>query len=409
MDKKEFIKRYMSGEPVDSIVSMGSSIYSNVPQGDIEYNTSKEITPQNIYNKVKTLPWEIVENLPVAGETLGGVMGQSFGGTKGGTIGGMAGAGAGKYLQQQIEKNPMQATRVIDPLFPLMGSMPNRQILPTQAGEIKEIFNTAKNAGVRDLVMSGLFGISKGILRLVPAQKLSFINKVRKGFWDSKRAYGKRFGDSVDALSKKNPNLKIDLSDEVNVLKNSLDPQNLELNSRIMGTIKSGEREVGSNIMSNLIENPDYARNLSLEEASRVKRIIQKSRNISRGYKTGEFQPGDLEVLEFLDNVDKKILDTFPKMAKYNKEYSTAMKQWDNFKKYLRMGQTSGAMDTAGKGMREIEIWRNNILPFLKDNPKLKQALSEYFSATSIGGLTKNLAGLGMASYALKQLNKLGE
>ena len=398
-------EKQRSGQPLDDVgqTSMISGESSSVPQQDIQYNTEKELTPTNIYNKVKTLPSTVLETLPVSMETIGGFTGQSLGGTGGGALLGGGAAAGGEYLKQQIQKDPRNIAKALEPAIPGISGVVAPNITPTTMEEFKEIARVGKNAGIRDLVYSGIFGLAKGAFKMIPKIKAGFMSKIQKVFRNQRIKYGDEFGNSIKKIAKEQPDVRVDLYEQVDKLKVLEDT-----NTNVSPAIRAGEKKLGRGRLSELIENPELARNLELEDALDIKRTIQGSPTLKRGYKTGEFTPGDIDLLDFVDDVDNTILDKFPKVASENKEFHKALTQWNTFKNYLRTGKTSGAMAEGGKSMREVQIWRQNIVPFLKDNPQMVTAMQEYFGAIEKGKLVGKAIPYAAAAWGLEKVRESG-
>lgn len=195
----------------------------------------------------------------------------------------------------------------------------------------------------------------------------AFAQNVRSALFSQKQQVGKTFGDAVDKLSQANPNVGVDLSEPAQSLKNAMADQenNPGLAGQVKGIVRGIKDPDKAKLINDIIEDPTKASNLTLQQSNDIKTAIQNSPSISSKLKQGKFAqytPGDLEVLDLLDNVKLKQGEVFPELADIRKPYAQYMQNYNQVKNMFKPGTLIGKIKN-GFGDEEKTAMVQHILP----------------------------------------------
>lgn len=202
-------------------------------------------------------------------------------------------------------------------------------------GGINSIKSGAQAIGKK----AGLFDLAKANQQLKNPEALA--QSVRESVFNNKNQQGKIFSQKLDALSAKNPNVSVDLSDPIQRLKDAMSnsEENPGLSSQVKGIIKSIKDPQKAKMIQDIIDNPDKATNLTLKQSQDIKVAIQNAPAIANKLKMGKFaqySPGDIEVLDLLDNVKLKQGENFSELADIRKPYADYMNDYNNVKSMFK-------------------------------------------------------------------------
>ena len=229
-----------------------------------------------------------------------------------------------------------------------------------------------------------------------------FSQTVRKTFFDVKRQVGDEFEKGIAMLSKAHPEKKIDLSAEVQYLKDAIDDtvNNPGLGSQIKSTIRSIRNPEKAKIIQGMIENPMNAQDLTLVQAQEIKNMIQQAPAIATKLKQGKFadwKPGDLELLDLIDDIKLAQSEVFPEMAQVRQPYAEFMTNYKNVKNMFKPGRLIEKMKT-GFGDEEIQAMVKAILP--QDTMKAIKGFRRTIKGLKVSGA---LAGFATVEEAVRR------
>jgi len=323
-------------------------------------------------------------------------------GGKNPVMGTLVGMG-GEVLNQITE--PANLLALFLPKAP--GAKQAGQEIGRSAGLMKNLVNetTGKiiSSPVGKMTRQGLTNIESGItapIRFVQnitrniknvKDPVQFSKTVRKTFFDVKRKVGDEFEKGITTLSKANPEKRIDLSAEVQYLKDAIDDtvNNPGLGSQVKSTIRSIRNPEKAKVIQGMIENPMNAKDLTLAQAQEIKNMIQQAPAIATKLKQGKFadwKPGDLELLDLIDDIKLAQSEVFPEMAQVRKPYAEFMNNYKNVKNMFKPGALLNKM-RSGFGDEEIQSMVKAILP--QDTLKAIRGFRRTGKALKIGaGIT---------------------
>lgn len=257
--------------------------------------------------------------------------------------------------------------------------------------------------------------VGKGIGDLLEGAKnvkdpAAFAQNVRSALFTQKQQVGKNFGNAVEKLSQANPNVGVDLSEPAQSLKNAMADQ--ENNPGLAGQVKSIVRGIKdpdkAKLINDIIDDPSKASNLTLQQSNDIKTAIQNSPSIASKLKQGKFAqytPGDLEVLDLLDNVKLKQGEVFPELADIRKPYAEYMQNYNQVKNMFKPGTLIGKIKN-GFGDEEKTAMVQHVLPGATSDQidNVRKILSLGNTAKSVGkevGKAIPYIGTGAAIGAL--------
>lgn len=252
--------------------------------------------------------------------------------------------------------------------------------------------------GVRNIV-SGIKDVKNPI---------KFSQNVRESLFNKKAQMGKDFEQGLNALSESKPNERVDLSDQFYMIKSAMKDQ--ENNPGLAGEINSVVRKIKNPKLAgqvkDLIENPDNAKNLTLQESNDIKTAIQQSTSLSGKMGQGRFaqyKPGDLEMLDLVDEIKLAQAENFPELSKIRKPYAEYMNNYRQVKNMFKPGRLISKMKN-GFGDDEIEAMVKHVLP-----DATSKEIRNYRNSLKSLNLLKWGAGIGATTIGgHKILNKIG-
>lgn len=249
------------------------------------------------------------EALPLAGSVVGGFLGSRVGRPN---VGVGVGTTVGKLAEDSIQK-----------LFRGGDDIDVRDavILGGLASGGSKVFEV----GLKSLGVAG---------KIIPEKsRAKLFDKALQAVNIGRKALSRNYGRAVDALSKQNPNIRVDLtpvvekmSAQFNQIDDTLVPQlktAVRNNKLLKDLIKeSNESKIGFNVKN--------FTDMTLEQALEVKNAIKSATNsITRKAMKGKNTPNERIVFEILDDIDSSILSKFPKMSEIKKAYAEGRKAFD--------------------------------------------------------------------------------
>lgn len=257
-------------------------------------------------------------------------------------------------------------------------------------------------------VGKGISGAVKGLGDLLEGAKnvkdpATFAQSVRNSLFSQKQQVGKNFGDAVEKLSQANPNVGVDLSEPAQSLKNAMADQenNPGLAGQINGIIRGVKDPDKAKLITEIIEDPSKAKNLTLQQSNDIKTAIQNSPSIATKLKQGKFAqytPGDLEVLDLLDNVKLKQGEVFPELAEIRKPYADYMQNYNQVKNMFKPGTLIGKIKN-GFGDEEKTSMVQHVLPGATSDQ-----IDNVRKILSLGKTAKVAAGVGASGIGVDYL-----
>jgi hypothetical protein len=286
------------------------------------------------------------------------------------------------------------------------------QIKPEQVKE--EAGQAVKGALTGAAIGAGTKLAGKGIEAIgrTTVKEVPFLKDVRKSLISLKSKYGDAFEKDLQKIQELRPDARVDLSDELRNLKLSVtgDPtQNIEANPELMGIIRRGVKKQGDNLILHLLDEPDLARNLTLEQARAVRKAIDSAPDMANNFQKGSsanWTPAQLDALDVLADIKGKTLASFPELAEANKKWAEFSGKYAKIKQYLREGKLGPQLKGKG-GMFEKEVYAGATKPLLKEAGILPEVKS-YRRLQSVGRLLRNplVSGLALGAGGYGLLRK---
>ncbi len=185
--------------------------------------------------------------------------------------------------------------------------------------------------GAAPLAIHGAENVLNATIREVP-----FLNKFRGLLFRAKNQAAERFGQQIDELSKANPDRTVSLRDAVENIKQeaAYEPK---LNSIISR----------SPMLKNIVENPEVADNLTLQQSQAILNDIKSKIPLGKLNGNTPSRPDDMPIYDLIDDIRGSQLEAFPEMAEVKKEYGKFAKNYDMIRRAgaLRPGSTSKFLD----------------------------------------------------------------
>jgi hypothetical protein len=239
---------------------------------------------------------------------------------------------------------------------------------------------------------------------------VQFGKQVRESLFNAKQAVGNTFGNELDELAKANPSRTVDHSDDFGRLNASIADKenNPGLSTQIQSILNRVRNPEVSSMIRNYIDNPAFAKNVTLSESQQIKVAIQNAPDIARKLKQGKFAdygPADLEMLDLLDQIKLSQSNVFPELAKIRKPYAEFMQNYDMVKNSFKPTQLLNKVRN-GFGNEEIEQIIGTILPKktlqdingFRNAEKIKKVAGSTAKGAAAGA---GLAGAGKITYDL--------
>lgn len=194
-----------------------------------------------------------------------------------------------------------------------------------------------------------------------------FAKEVRSNLFTKKKQIGDAFEEGVKSLSEANPGKTIDLSAQMQYIKNASDDvvNNPGLKSEISSIVRRVKNPEKAALLDDFIKNPEKASNLTLQQAQDIKTTIQQAPSIATKLKQGKFadwKASDLELLDLVDEIKLAQSELFPEMAQVREPYANYMAAYREVKNYFKPKSLLDRMKT-GFGNEEIEQMVKVALP----------------------------------------------
>lgn len=196
---------------------------------------------------------------------------------------------------------------------------------------------------------------------------VKFSKEVRSNLFAKKKEIGDTFEKGIRELSEANPTKTADLSDQFFQIKGAMNDSvnNPGLASDINGIIRRIKDPQKASFIKDLIDSPENARNLNLQQIQDIKTTIQQSPSIATKLKQGKFadwKAGDIELLDLIDEVKLAQSNLFPEeMADIRQAYGDYMSAYREVKNMFKPKVLLGKMKT-GFGNEEIENMINVVI-----------------------------------------------
>ena len=324
-------------------------------------------TPNRLAKSVMRVPQSVLD---MALPTLGGITG---------SIPGMAAGG--------VAAKALSMART-DPGRPITG----QQVLPTVAELAKAGVITGAMGKVGHAVSGGIHALR--VMRNVPL-RAGFLRSVRQAFLHSKKLAGESFGVRLDALAAAHPKQTIDLSVELAQV------QQQTLNNPAFKAMlsRAALNSKESTLVQNLINQPEAARTLTMQEAQSLKSVVgrmlkQKFQQISP-----ELTDAHLDANDFYHGIRLAQLKAFPEFADIAETYHTTLTNFRTIKPYLTQAALEPAILSRFGNRAEIQEAVRELLP--------KETVSEItrlVKAHLFPQRVRRTAGLGVAALTVGEI-----
>lgn len=221
------------------------------------------------------------------------------------------------------------------------------------------------NADVIKSLRGGVNRIARNINNIKDPAK--FGQEVRGSLFEAKRAVGKTFENDLNALVNKNPDGRINLSNELGMMKNAVDNQaeNPGLAQQINAVIRKIKNPEDAKLLNEIIQDPNKASSLTLKQSQSIKNAIEKAPAIASKLKMGKFAQytdGERELLDLVANVKNAQLEVFPGLADIRKPYAEYMQNYNQVKNMFKSSSLLNKV-RSGFGNEEIQQIINSVLP----------------------------------------------
>lgn len=249
--------------------------------------------------------------LPVINATLGGIAGSFLGRPN---LGVGIGTAVGEAEKQTIDSLMDKSKRV----------------------SVEDILIKGGAAAAGSKVIGGLIksvGVAKNI---VPERARSeFFNKALQAVNVGKKKLSSNFAKSISDLAEKYPNNRVDLREPLKQIKKMLGEVGEDnLVPQLATAVRRSPR------LTDVVNNPENALNLTLKEALDLKNAITSTTNsITKKAIQGKSTPNERVVFEILDTIDSKITTPFPEMVNIRQVYSAGRKAFDLARPLLEPGK----------------------------------------------------------------------
>lgn len=209
--------------------------------------------------------------------------------------------------------------------------------------------------------------VARGLQNLgrVAFKSADFAKKVRSSLFEAKRVMGDTFEKQLDDLIEKNPSKVVNLEEPILRLKEAMTTNSRIATDLANGARRAGLRSEGKSLVERLLENPESAREMTLNQTRELRRIVNEVPSIKAAFKKGkfaQFSDTDIDLLDFTDNIKQKQLSAFPEMGEINARYSEGLTKYNSVKDKFKVGQLLDNM-TRNFGDKEVQSIVKQLLP----------------------------------------------
>lgn len=328
-------------------------------------------------------------------------------------LGNMYGQGRGQ-LQQQVPSDIKEGigkgvTSGILPFAPpgLLSKGINQEIGNQAVGLGIDAGATAIAGGVEPLLEKTMGSAAKPLMGIGKAVKnatideLPYLQRVRQSFLDTKTQAGKDFGNTIDTLTQKYPDRKVDLSGMIGELQQDManEPKLASAVNKIPKLqemlSKSGTGQYG------VYGNPQT---MNLVEAQDLKNAISSKLSQSKLSGSG-VRPEDIPLFDALHNVNHGMLEAFPEseipeLAHAKKNYGQVQNDYKMIKNKIKSGSLAGNIQDKFGGDPEIQ----EAVKRLIGKSDAFEEMPGYRRAKEIPEVLKKSVGGGLVFYILHRL-----
>ena len=247
-------------------------------------------------------------------------------------------------------------------------------------------------------------GMVKGVgtaVKNATVDELPFIQKVRQSFLDTKSQAGKDFGNTIDTLTQKYPDRKVDLSGMIGELQ-----QDMQTEPKLASAVNKIPKLQEMLSQSGTGQYGVYGepQSLTLAEAQDLKNAISSKLSQSKLSGSG-VRPEDIPLFDAMHNVNQGILDAFPaeevpELAQAKQNYGQVQNDYKMVKNKIKQGSLAGNIQNKFGGDPEVQ----EAVKRLIGNSDAFQEMLGYRRAKEIPEVAKKAVGGGLLFYVLHRL-----
>jgi len=227
-----------------------------------------------------------------------------------------------------------------------------------------------------------------------------FFRRVRGDLFKAKADAGKQFGNRLETLSNRNPEMRIDVSETINNVRPQLDPKNELYNPRLRQQINSAAKKQGNTILTDMLDEKRTTE-ITLREAQAIKKTIDRTPSLATKLKKGKFadyDETDIDLIEIKSDIDQAALELFPEFKDVKAEYGEVANKFKLVKSmFTKKSLESNIKKRFGSG----EVWED--VSVLLPESTIKE-IGGFSKATNILKAVGAVAGTGIAFSLAHQL-----
>jgi len=195
---------------------------------------------------------------------------------------------------------------------------------------------------------------------------IEFAQEVRGDYFKQRTMAGKAFEESIENLSKANPDRKVNLRPAIESLGIEVEEggQLTSKSPKLLADIKSALSKSKNKVLDTVLRDPVAAENLTLEQAQQVKNSINKIPSFAAKQKQGkfaQFTDTDGSLIEFIGDIRDAQLSAFPEFADTLDNYRQVMSRFTALKPKFKEGRLINNL-FKGFGDPEIEKMAGELL-----------------------------------------------
>jgi hypothetical protein len=171
------------------------------------------------------------------------------------------------------------------------------------------------------------FMLRKAAVKVAMKDPAAFSREVRGAVLQAKRAKTAEITNAIDDFTTKNPNVTVDISDDINTLKRILtDPETPAPDlQRLIGSIV---RKSKNQTLKNLIDNPELARTVNMRQLQDLKNSIEYFPSIQSKLSKGAWDKvtlGEQDLLNLVDDIKVTQTGVVPRLKDAREAYAAFM------------------------------------------------------------------------------------
>ena len=240
---------------------------------------------------------------------------------------------------------------------------------------------------------------------------VKFDSKVRAELLGTRVRAGNEFGKSLEALQASQPKQVVDLTSAVKGLGVEINEAGelVASNPKLLSDVRNVLGRSGNKTLQKVIQSPELAQNMTLEESQQVIQSIKKIPSLASKLKQGKFaqySDTDIPILQFIEDVRDAQLSAFPEFSKTLGAYRETMHKFRAIMPYFKESNliTNISSDFGGKPVIKQfvkELLPKEIVGEMNSVRKVRGAIQASKIAAKTAAITAVGGGVAGGAFAV--------